>query len=168
MATTGKMTFDEVNTALKNLPLGEHKLIDIVAIILKCETFKEETLKSFVEATFGKGESVVKLDELYVDLNYQRKLKLKNLLRNLKTSKGFSKEKAGHIDVAVRSNGKKFVWDGFRRSIMALLCKMTEIAASTYNHADEFDSKKARRYEAELFLARNAKNEEMGADEIYI
>jgi len=167
MATTGKMTFDEVNTALKNLPLGEHKLIDIVAIILKCETFKEETLKSFVEATFGKGESVVKLDELYVDLNYQRKLKLKNLLRNLKTSKGFSKEKAGHIDVAVRSNGKKFVWDGFRRSIMALLCKMTEIAASTYNHADEFDSKKARRYEAELFLARNAKNEVMGAAEIF-
>jgi len=42
MATTGKMTFDEVNTALKNLPLGEHKLIDIVAIILSAKLLKKK------------------------------------------------------------------------------------------------------------------------------
>ena len=55
MAISGKMTFDEVNTALKNLPLGEHKLIDIVAIIEKCETFTKETLNSIP----------IKIDQLF-------------------------------------------------------------------------------------------------------
>jgi len=167
MANTGKMTFDKVRTALKDLPLGDHKLIDIVAIVKKCDTFTDETLDSFVGAFYDKNSSTVKLEDLYVDLTYQRKLKLDNLLKNLKRNKGFSKEKAGHIDVARRPNGRLYVWDGFRRAIMALICNMDKIAVSIYKHDPKINNTKARQYEAELFLARNSKNEVMGANEIF-
>ena len=167
MANTGKMTFDKVRTALKDLPLGDHKLIDIVAIVKKCDTFTDETLDSFIGAFYDKNSSTVKLEDLYVDLTYQRKLKLDNLLKNLKRNKGFSKEKAGHIDVARRPNGRLYVWDGFRRAIMALICNMDKIAVSIYTHDPKINNTKARQYEAELFLARNSKNEVMGANEIF-
>lgn len=167
MANTGKMTFDKVRTALKDLPLGDHKLIDIVAIVKKCDTFTDETLDSFIGAFYDKNSSTVKLEDLYVDLTYQRKLKLDNLLKNLKRNKGFSKEKAGHIDVAKRPNGRLYVWDGFRRAIMALICNMDKIAVSIYTHDPKINNTKARQYEAELFLARNSKNEVMGANEIF-
>jgi hypothetical protein len=167
MANTGKMTFDKVRTALKDLPLGDHKLIDIVAIVKKCDTFTDETLDSFIGAFYDKNSSTVKLEDLYVDLTYQRKLKLDNLLKNLKRNKGFSKEKAGHIDVARRPNGRLYVWDGFRRAIMALICDMENIAVSIYTHDPKINNTKARQYEAELFLARNSKNEVMGANEIF-
>jgi hypothetical protein len=167
MANTGKMTFDKVRTALKDLPLGDHKLIDIVAIVKKCDTFTDETLDSFIGAFYDKNSSTVKLEDLYVDLTYQRKLKLDNLLKNLKRNKGFSKEKAGHIDVARRPNGRLYVWDGFRRAIMALICDMEKIAVSIYTHDPKINNTKARQYEAELFLARNSKNEVMGANEIF-
>ncbi len=84
-----------------------------------------KTINSFVAVLDDKedGESLYDLNDLWVDLNYQRKLKLKNLLNNLKSNKGYSTEKAGHIDIAIRPNGKAFVWDGFRRAVMALICR---------------------------------------------
>ena len=164
-------TFDEVKKELKDLPLGDHKFTDIIKIITSCTTFTDETINSFVGAVYEEFDSTVPLDELYVDLTYQRKLKLLKILQHLKRKyngkMGFSKEKAGHIDIAIRPNGRKYVWDGFRRAIMALLCNMKEIACSVYTHNPNISNLKARQYEAELFLARNDKNETMGAAEIF-
>ena len=166
MAIKNAKTFAQVQTELQNLPLGEHKLIDIVKIIKQCETFKDNTLDSFKPAIIDESESTVNLDEVYVDLTYQRKLKLKKLLQHLQRSGGFNLEEAGHIDIAVRSNKKKFVWDGFRRSIMALLCGMIRIEHSCYTHtAPTIELQRIK--EAELFTVRNAKSERMGADEIF-
>jgi hypothetical protein len=44
---------------------------------------------------------------------------VKKVLDKLKSHGTFNKEAAGHIDVAVRPNGKIYVWDGFRRTFMA-------------------------------------------------
>ena len=169
MAISGKKTFTQVQAELLALPLGEYLVSDIVKIIQQCDTLPEKTTESFVAAVYDKedGESLYPLNELWVDLNYQRKLKLKNLLNNLKTHGGYSKEKAGHIDIAIRPNGKAFDWDGFRRAVMALLCGMEKIAVSTYKHKRSRSPEDCKKYEAELFLARNAKNEAMGANEIF-
>ena len=168
MAISGKKTFAQVQSELLALPLGEYLISNIVKIIQQCDTLQEKTINSFVAVLDDKedGESLYDLNDLWVDLNYQRKLKLKNLLNNLKSNKGYSTEKAGHIDIAIRPNGKAFVWDGFRRAVMALICrkKNNAIAVSAYKHNRDRD---CRKYEAELFLARNAKNEAMGANEIF-
>jgi hypothetical protein len=166
MAISGKKTFAQVQSELLALPLGEYLVLDIVKIIQQCDTLPKKSIDSFVAAFYEKedGESLYDLNNIWVDLNYQRKLKLKNLLNNLKSHKGYSKEKAGHVDIAIRPNGKAFVWDGFRRTVMALLCGMEKIAVSVYKHKRDRD---CRKYEAELFLARNAKNESMGANEIF-
>ena len=166
MAIKNAKTFAQVQTELQNLPLGEIKLTDIVKIIKQCETFKDKTLDSFKPVIIDESESTVNLDEVYVDLTYQRKLKLKKLLQHLQRSGGFCLARAGHIDIAVRSNKKKFVWDGFRRSIMALLCGMIRLEHSCFKHpASTIDQQRIK--EAELFTDRNAKSERMGADEIF-
>ena len=169
MAISGKKTFAQVQAELLALPLGEYLVSEIVKIIQQCDTLPKKSIDSFVPALYDKedGESLYELSKLWVDLNYQRKLKLKNLLNNLKSHKGFSKEKAGHIDIAIRPNGKAFDWDGFRRAVMALLCGMEKIAVSVYKHKRSRSNIDCRQYEAELFLARNAKNEAMGANEIF-
>jgi len=169
MAISGKKTFAQVQSELLALPLGEHLISNIVKIIQQCDTLTKKSINSFVTALGDKedGESLYDPNDLWVDLNYQRKLKLKNLLNNLKTHGGYSKEKAGHIDIAIRPNGKPFVWDGFRRAVMALLCGRKNIAVSAYKHKGSRSNSDCRQYEAELFLARNAKNEAMGANEIF-
>jgi len=169
MAISGKKTFAQVQAELLALPLGEYLVSYIVSIIQQCDTLPKKSVDSFVAAIYDKddGESLYDLNKLWVDLNYQRKLKLKHLLNNLKSHKGFSKEKAGHIDIAIRPNGKAFDWDGFRRAVMAMLCGMDKIAVSIYKHKRSRSNVDCRQYEAELFLARNAKNETMGANEIF-
>tara|TARA_B100000035_G_C20968300_1_gene539824 strand:+ start:130 stop:1170 length:1041 start_codon:yes stop_codon:yes gene_type:complete len=167
MAIKDQKTFAQVESELKQLPLGEYYLTEIVDIIAQCDTFKSKTTDAFVGISYDESESLADLKTLKVDLNYQRKLKIKTLLKNLRKSDGFSKEKAGHIDVAIRKGGNKFVWDGFRRSIKALLCNMTKIAVSNYKHPKSRSEEDCRKYEAELFLYRNGKHEPVGTNELF-
>tara|TARA_B100000902_G_C27188747_1_gene852754 strand:- start:50 stop:1096 length:1047 start_codon:yes stop_codon:yes gene_type:complete len=168
MALTDQKTFAQVESELKQLPLGEYYLTDIVNIISQCDTFKSKTTDAFTGITYDDDtESLAELKDLKVDLNYQRKLKIKTLLKNLRQSEGFSKEKAGHIDVAIRQGGEQYVWDGFRRCIKALLCNMKKIAMSEYRHPKRKSPEDCRKYEAELFLYRNGKHEPMGTNELF-
>lgn len=167
MAIKDQKTFAQVESELKQLPLGEYYLTEIVDIIAQCDTFKSKTTDAFVGISYDESESLADLETLKVDLNYQRKLKIKTLLKNLRKSDGFSKEKAGHIDVAIRKGDNKFVWDGFRRSIKALLCNMKKIAVSNYKHPKSRSIEDCRKYEAELFLYRNGKHEPVGTNELF-
>lgn len=171
MATRSKKTFSEVQAQLKNLPLGEYKITDLLNIIWQYDGFQSTTTQYFKEIDSWKksqSNTEVEIDEIYVDLTYQRKLTLKKLLNNLKKAGGFSKEKAGHIDVAIRPNGKKYAWDGFRRCVMAGLCNIKKISCSVFEHHVDKKISECSQYEADLFLARNALSERMGADEIFV
>jgi len=172
MANLNTMTFSKVNSELQALTLGEHKLTDILKIIMSCQTFTPSQLASFKLAP-GTGktsdsESKADLNEMWVDFGYQRKMTLPTILNNLESQEGFNNQSSGHIDVTIRPNGKTYVWDGFRRAIMALMCGEKELAASTYIHPSDRPSDSCSEFEAGLFLYRNAWNEKMGANEIFV
>ena len=85
-----------------NAMSGVVKLIDIINIIHKIDNFKEETLDKLnkcddynIQDGYGK---LISLDEIYIDLSYQRKLKLQEVINRLIEDSGFNKMAAGHVD----------------------------------------------------------------------
>ena len=136
----------EVSYKLRTLPLGEHRLTDIIKIIIESDPHQQEGL--FNDSPYGRivnkdfddnfyPDDIIRqlqdlfpngLLDLWVDITYQRVLKLRKIIEHLrrKDMNGiddlqFNKMLCGSIDIAVRPNGKGFVWDGFRRCIIALL-----------------------------------------------
>lgn len=170
---SGNIDFTAVKSELSDLAIGDHKLSDIVKIILGCTTYTQTQLKSFCGIDYDSKDQTIATDDLWVDLSYQRRLKLKHLIDHLSKNYklhgvGFSREKSGHIDTAYRHSTKRhYVWDGFRRSVMAGVCNMKNISHSNYEHNPDDGNKACREYEAELFLARNSESETMGAAEIF-
>ena len=64
-----------------NAMSGIVKLIDIINIVKSIDNFKEDTLDNLKPVDdYPDG---VPLDEIYIDLSYQRKLKLQELLIKL-------------------------------------------------------------------------------------
>ena len=130
-------TFKEVDSYLKQLELKTYSIREIAEIIRNITTLAKEGL--FVDKLnndFYKDIELImhpetgkriSLNDCYVDLTYQRVLKLKQLVDHLRAvDKDFNpmqydKMCAGSIDIAIRPDGKIMVWDGFRRSLIALL-----------------------------------------------
>lgn len=140
---------------------------DIIDTILQISNLKKKTLENLKSEIYGKNVFTVPLSELYVDMTYQRRIRLQQILNKLKSANGFDIHGAGAIDIAVRPDGKNFVWDGLRRAIMAGLCGLTEISASIYRHNfDEFPMK-CQQKEARFFKMRNADSEKMKPEEIF-
>ncbi len=182
----------EVNTQLKNLPLGEHRLIDIVKIVASCTQYQQEGLfnnspygiknKKPFDDTFYE-EYIVKqmkkfmpkgLEDVYVDITYQRVLKLKALINHLKrldmhrTNKlNFSKMLAGSLDIVVRPNGRCMLWDGFRRSLIALLNGIRYVNCSIVLHDGSLSTIECRAIEAFNFKIKNGTAENMPKEELF-
>ena len=146
---------------------GVVKLSDIIMIILQIDNFKLDTLKKLKPAIGYEGEDLTLLSEIYVDLTYQRKLKIQTIINRLIDSGGFDKAVAGHIDLAVRPNGRQFVWDGFHRCIKAAICGLLEIKASKFIHDINHSEEQCQKIEAEMFKVRNADQTSMAPDEIF-
>ena len=98
---------------------GVQQVKKIVEILLSIDNLKQDTIDKLNRAQAYTEESLVPLEDIWVDLTYQRKLRLQAIINRLTESGGFDKDVAGHIDLAIRTDGKKFVWDGFHRVIMA-------------------------------------------------
>ena len=135
--TTTLSTFKEVDKYLKQLELKTYSIKEIADIIKNITSLCKEGLfvedlnnnfyKKFELIMHPETGKKISLNDCYVDLTYQRVLKLKVLVEHLKAidrSKNpmqYDKMCAGSIDIAIRPNGKIYVWDGFRRSLIALL-----------------------------------------------
>ena len=88
-----------------NAMTGVQKLSTIINLLLSIDNFKEDTLdKLNISTDYTDGTP---LDEIYVDLTYQRKLKIQEILNILINSAGFDKDAAGHIDLAIRNDKRK-------------------------------------------------------------
>lgn len=146
---------------------GVKRLQTIIDIILSIDNFKSDTLQKLKQATEYEGEDLVPLSEIYVDMTYQRKLKVQALINRLVKSGGFDKAVAGHIDLAVRPDGREFVWDGFHRCIKAGISGLKYIKASMYNHDINLTEQECRIKEARMFKIRNADQTTMSPDEIF-
>jgi hypothetical protein len=163
------MQFNEAAGRLASLQYTVHDLQKLLEIGKSVDNLKKTTLDKIrlPKQYDSSNNNLVKLEELKVDIAYQRKMRLKKLVDKLKKEGGFNKETAGHIDIAVRPDGTKFIWDGFRRAFMAGLVGLEQIPASIYYHPANRTIKQCREYEAKMFKTRNAETESMKAEEIF-
>jgi hypothetical protein len=158
----------EVSGELANLK-GTVRIQDIIDAILRIENFKTKTLAGMISnAVYDPKEvGVVAIDEIWVDMTYQRIVRLKKLINKLQKMNGFDPYSAGVVDIAIRPSGKKFCWDGLRRIIMAGLCGLTHIKTSQLVHKQFMTDLDCQKEEARYFKSRNADQESMKAEEIF-
>ena len=90
------------------------------------------------------------LDGLYVDMTYQRVLRLQEIINKIKES-GFDIEAAGYVDVAIRPKTLYTVWYGFRRCIMAVLCGYEHINVSKTIHDPHASDKDCQKKKQDYF-----------------
>ena len=186
MAKVKKVAYD-----LRTLPLGEHRLISIIKLIVDADQYQKERL--FNNSPFGRiinkpyndnfyPDEIIRnlreffpngLEDLWVDISYQRVLKLKKLIEHLrrKDMNGsdllFNKMLCGSVDIAIRPNGKGYVWDGFRRCIIALLNGIRFIKASVETHDSSTSIEDCRKLEAFVYEIKNGESESMTKEELY-
>ena len=183
MVKKPEMSFTDVDKYLKNLELKSYSLIEIVDLIRNIPTLKKEGLfrdvifdnyyndnELIFHPTTGKK---ISLRDVKVDLTYQRVLKLKVLIQHLRAKDkdnnpmNYDKMCAGSIDIAIRPEGDIYVWDGFRRSLIALLKGVQYPLFSIYVHSKSRNISECRAVEAFAFKKRNGDNEAMARDELY-
>ena len=170
-------TFTEVNKYLSELPIGEHKLIDIVDRILSITSKKHKTQVFLalqkVTNEYRKKCSEIDLKDVWVDITYQRSLKLKKIYEHLQLKDedenevGFSTMLCGTVDFAIRPNGKTFVWDGFRRCIISLIKGINCIPSNDEIHPSHWSDRKCQKKEAFAFTQKNSAMEPMKAEELF-
>ena len=168
---TTSSKFSEVAGAILNLK-GVVTINDIVDAILQINNFQQDTLDKIKKKNsmelygayqFANHEY---LDNLKVDMTYQRRVRLRQLLNKLTDGKGFNSHGAGAIDVAMRGKDG-FVWDGLRRSLLAGIAGCEYIPVFRYTH-DRGDSVTLmQQNEAKFFKMRNADTETMKPEEIF-
>jgi hypothetical protein len=184
MTTTLDLTkFTDVDKYLKQLELKTYSLKEIADIIRNIASLcKEGLFVGKFNNDFYKDVELImhpetgdklSLEDCYVDLTYQRVLKLKQLVDHLRAKDRnnnpmqYDKMCAGSIDIAIRPDGKIFVWDGFRRSLIALLKGIRYPLFSSYVHPKSNSIQDCRATEAFAFKKRNGDNESMAKEELY-
>lgn len=181
----------DVERKLRTLPLGEYKLLEIIKIIIDADQYQQEGL--FNKGPYGRivnthfndnfyTEDITAqfksffpkgLEDLWVDITYQRLLKLKKIVEHLKREDrrghylNFNRMLAGSIDIVVRPNGKGFVWDGFRRSILALLNGVRFVKTSIEEHDSSMSIEDCKAEEAFVYTVKSGKCETMKKEELF-
>jgi len=165
---TNSTKFNEVAGALSQLK-GVVSIQEIIDTILQIDNMKSKTLVNMkTNASYDPKENgVVPLDKLYVDMTYQRIIRLQKIINKLKKMNGFDMYSAGVVDIAIRPNADYFVWDGFRRCIMAGLCGLTHVKSSQFVHPMNSTIEECQKQEARYFKSRNADQESMKSEEIF-
>ena len=170
-------TFTEVNKFLSELPIGDHKLTDIVKKIRSVSSpkhkkqinlAKQEAPPEYLSRCSGHN-----LNDVWVDISYQRSLKLKKIYDHLKLKDendndvGFSSTLCGTVDFAIRPNGKVFVWDGFRRCIISMLKGINKIPTNDVIHDPSWSDRRCQKKEAFSFTQKNSAMEPMKQEELF-
>jgi len=184
--------FKEVDSILKDLELKEYPLSHFVKLIVGIPSLqKEDGLfdqcpyynpdAKWRDDFYSEGEVLrhpetgekISLEDVKVDMSYQRLLRLKKLIDHLRSidhndiSLGYDKMCAGAIDIAIRPEGASFTWDGFRRSIIAMIFGIRYPKYSICVHPKNWSDEKCRAQEAFAFKKRNGDNEPMAREELY-
>jgi len=161
---------------LANTLKGEVKIIDIIETIKNISNFKSETLENidlnpnlYKDNVYDdiKSGYIMAISDLWVDLTYQRTIRVQKLIKLLKSIGKFDESVAGHVDVAIRPDGRAFVWDGFRRTTMAGLVDGEAIKVSKFKDTRKSSNKECRITEAKMYKVRNSDYEKMKPEEIF-
>ena len=171
-------TFTEINKHLSELPIGEHKISTIVKDIQSISSQKHLRKLSLAKQNNISSEYFAKcfptnLNDVYVDISYQRSLKLKKIYDHLDLTDdsgiflGFCTELCGTVDFAIRPNKKVYVWDGFRRCIIALLKGVEQIKGEAIIHPTTWSDAQCKQKEATYFLLKNSQSEPLKQEELF-
>ena len=145
---------------------GVQPLKKIINTLLSIENFKSETINR-LNTALPYGGDCTAIEDIWVDLTYQRKLRIQALINRLTACGGYDKDVAGHIDLSIRVDGRMFVWDGFHRAIMAGLSGLDGIPASIFTHDKTLSNHEQVMKEAWMFKVRNAGQSPMRPEEIF-
>tara|TARA_B100000780_G_C21055315_1_gene423951 strand:- start:44 stop:1147 length:1104 start_codon:yes stop_codon:yes gene_type:complete len=158
--------FSEIDACLKTLKINTlYSIQEIINTIKQLNLPDIEKLEK--PQAYGKEFDTMDLKDIYVDMTYQRKLNLRNLLNNLVKQGGFKKGAAGTVDVAYRPNQEiDVVWDGFRRCIKAGIMGLDKIRVSRTIHSDIWTEEQCQEEEAKLFKCRNTQDK-MKVEELF-
>ena len=168
---TNSSKFSEVASAILDLK-GVVTIKDIVDAILQIGNFQQDTLDKIKRVSsqelYGTFNPYFHeyLDNIKVDMTYQRRVRLRQLLNKLTNAKGFHAQGAGAIDVAMRGK-EAFTWDGLRRSILAGISGCDYIPVARFNHDRGASVTHMQQTEARFFKMRNADTEKMKPEEIF-
>jgi len=167
---TTSTKFSEIDAALKSLKNNKlYRISDLVATIRQISNLHTSTLRDIQNPIpYTDLNNLESIDDLYVDMTYQRKMRLRKLLRKLTTKGMFDKDAAGFVDIAVRTDAEntKVIWDGFRRVIMAALAGYDQIPCSKTWHQSYIPLSEQPKREARLFKIRNTP-EKMSPEEMF-
>lgn len=163
------MKLSEAAGILATLQHRDYTIKELVDIVKSVDNLKSKTLESIQPAIEydSTNQSLVKISDLVVSIKYQRRMRLYKIIDKLKAEGGFNKDAAGHVDVAQRPNGKLYLWDGFRRVLMAALAGHEFIPASIIRHRTNMTDSQCEKYEAKMFKTRNSDTEAMKPEEIF-
>jgi len=146
---------------------GEHNVQDIIATILQISNLKSKTLDKLSASPDGTDVTYYHINSLYIDMTYQRRIRLRKLIKKLVDWDGFDDDLAGSIDISMRPNGKHYIWDGARRAIMRGLCGKKSIRANKKVMPAGYTNSRCQEIEAYLLEGRNTKLEGMKPEEIF-
>jgi hypothetical protein len=167
---TTSTKFSEIDAALKSLKNNKlYRISDLVATIRQISNLHTSTLRDIQNPIpYTDLNNLESIDDLYVDMTYQRKMRLRKLLKKLTTKGMFDKDAAGFVDIAVRTDAEntKVIWDGFRRVIMAALAGYDQIPCSKTWHQSHIPLSEQPKREARLFKIRNTP-EKMSPEEMF-
>ena len=171
MALIKSIKISEVEASLLGLRDGVYRIGDIIDTILQIGNFKGKTLPKVsptgIPPSYPDETPLVSLDDLWVDMDYQRKIQLVKLINFLKNKGGFNTRQSGTIDYAVRNDGRKFVWDGLGRCLMAGMVGMKKITFFATYHPKGTSDKDAQKIEAEDFAVRNGQVRKPKSEELF-
>jgi len=158
--------FAEIAGHLANLT-GEVSVLQIINTIMQIPSISEKlvaSLKQLKEYLGADGEDVA---DIFVDMTYQRRVRLAKIVKKLRDAGEFDTQGAGFVDIARRPNGKWYVWDGLRRIIMAGIAGHQYIRVSKTVHTLKMTVSECQIEEARLMDMRNSKIEGMKLEELF-
>jgi hypothetical protein len=163
--------YSEVEAYLLSLRDGVYCVGDLINAILQIGNFKSKTFPKIsptgIPPSYPKETPLVDLYDLWVDMDYQRKIQLAKLIDFLKKRGGFNTRQSGTIDYAMRNDGRKFVWDGLGRCLMAGMIGMKQITFFATYHPKGTSDKDAQKIEAEDFTVRNGQVRKPKSEELF-
>ena len=148
-----------------NAMSGIVKLETIINTLKSIDNFQEETINKLEPVDDYSGGTP--LSDIYVDLDYQRRLKSQEIINRLVDGSGYDKTAAGHLDLAERNDGRLFCWDGFHRGIMAGIAGCTRIPCSMFEHTKGTKPTKEKEIEANKFELRNGQASKVSAGALF-
>ena len=159
----------EVKAELARLEIGKaYSVQEIIDTIKQVCNHKSKSADSFNFVSEQYNGLTIGLEDLWVDMTYQRRIRLAKIINKLIKVGGFDKDIAGTIDIAYRPcEDRNYVWDGFRRCLMVGMCGGERIAASTYRHPSNLRKDECRAIEARYFQIRNSFGEKMTFEELF-